>query len=155
MLDYFLDLIDNINSFLPKIKECTQKESNINSDNVSKNKVDIQIPNELYIYDRIYKFEKQERASIFYANNQDGENTLEVKIDPNHSTLTGINIEMLTARNVKYTLNADYDKDNQIKVKVVNDRKARFKLSPTNIMDAPRLTILASRSSLTRSISTS
>ena len=127
MLTYFLELINSFNIFiklLEKDKEIKQKKLEEEKPDLSEYKIEcdgeekiivkpleefitnLEIPDELYIYDRKYNFVNKDLSSINYLNTQGGENKLRVKLDPNTQIVTGMTLESRNEKDESFIFTA-------------------------------------------------
>ena len=146
MLDYFLGLIDSFNIFIKLLEKDKASKKELEPD-LSKLKIEsneeevvirpleefitnLEIPEELYIYDRKYQFVNKDLSHINYLNTQGGENSLRINLDPNTSIVTGMTLESKNEKDEKYLFTAMYG-ENNILVTFGTNQKVPLQLTYT------------------------
>lgn len=124
VLDYFINIID----YIKNTNDLIDVTDFISSEDIVKETFDIkkvknlEIPNELYVYDRNYTFVGRDEQTIYYENEQTSINKLEIKIDPNNY-ISAVNLRIKNKtgdKNTKYVFQIIRNELNGITVRFGN-----------------------------------
>lgn len=131
VFNYFLELIDYIKSYIKSIDKITKEEEKVVEPLPLKTSINkLVIPEELYIYDRNYKFVGKDEKTIYYENHEDCINNLELKLDPN-KYLSSINFifEEKGIKNSKMIFQIIRNELNGVTIKFYNHKKSQLRVS--------------------------
>ena len=132
VFSYFLGLITHLKGNIDKIEKCVSLEPSIidEKENIVTN---LNIPNEIEIYDRVYSFVKNRDNVLYYINEQDGIHELELGLD--YCGLQNILLstkEDESSKKSKYYIKFINNEIGGITVKFANHKKSTMIITASN-----------------------
>lgn len=130
-LEYLLNLFRELRYYLPVISKQIQK--NIEEINQNNNRIikELNVPEELQMYDRTYKFVSKDDYNLNYENTSGGLTTLKIELNPYETKIKKATIEFIPKndKEVKDKIEFSHEINNNIIIKYINFNKIRMELN--------------------------
>ena len=131
-------MIDYIKGCKDALNVIDEEEELVIPEKISVQKIRyLQVPSELYVYDRKYSFVNRDEETLYYQNTQGGINNLEIKIDPNN-IFTGLVIDIKDKKgdtNQKSVFEINRNDLGGITVKFRNKKKSSLRIYGESLTD--------------------